>query len=78
LLYSCPAMPIAKLCCFSPALIAKYESFRQESAGNRWNMQGVSSPEVFRIFSDDFPPVSAKKHRKLSGIHWTKFKKAFG
>jgi hypothetical protein len=43
--------------------------FRQESTGNRWNVEAVFPPETFRIFSDDFRPVPAGKHRKSTGIH---------
>jgi len=38
-------------------------------------VEAVFPPEIFRIFSDDFPPVLAKKHRKLTGIHRKKFNK---
>jgi hypothetical protein len=44
--------------------------FRQVSNGNRWNVEAVFSSEIFRIFSDDFRPVPAGKHRKLTGIQW--------
>ncbi len=46
--------------------------FWQESIRNRWNVQAVFPPENFRIFSDDFRPVPAEKHDKLTGIHWKK------
>jgi hypothetical protein len=49
--------------------------FRQESTGNRWNVEAVFPPEIFRIFSDDFLPVPAGKHRKLTGIHRKKSNK---
>ncbi len=32
-------------------------------------VEAVFRPEIFRIFSDDFRPVPAGKHRKLTGIH---------
>jgi hypothetical protein len=35
-------------------------------------VEAVFPPEIFRIFSDDFRPVPARKHRKLTGIHGTK------
>jgi len=34
--------------------------FRQESIGNRWNMEAVFPLENFRIFFDDFRPVPAR------------------
>jgi hypothetical protein len=43
--------------------------FRQESTGNRWNVEVVFPPENFRLFPDDFRPVPAGKHRKLTRIH---------
>jgi len=43
--------------------------FRQESTGNRWNMEAVFPAENFRIFSDDFRPIPAGKLRELTGIH---------
>jgi hypothetical protein len=49
--------------------------FRQESTGNRWNVEAVFPPENCRIFSDDFRPVPAGKYRKLTGIHRKKFNK---
>jgi hypothetical protein len=49
--------------------------FRQESTGNRWNVEAVFPPENFRIFSDDFRTVPAGKHRKLTGIHRKKSNK---
>ena len=49
--------------------------FRQESIGNRWNVEAVFPPENFRIFSDDFRPVPAGKHGKLTGIHRKKSNK---
>jgi hypothetical protein len=36
-------------------------------------MEAVFCPEIFRIFSDNFRPVPAGKHRKLAGIHRKKF-----
>jgi hypothetical protein len=33
--------------------------FRQESTGNRRNVEAVFPPEIFWIFSDDFRPVPA-------------------
>jgi hypothetical protein len=35
-------------------------------------VEAVFRPEIFWIFSDDFRPVPAEKHRKLIGIHRTK------
>ncbi len=49
--------------------------FRQESIGNRWNVEAVFQPENFRIFSDDFRTVPAGKHGKLTGILWKKSEK---
>jgi len=49
--------------------------FRQESIGNHWNVEAVFPPEIFRIFSDDFRPVPAGKHGKLTGIHRKKSNK---
>jgi hypothetical protein len=49
--------------------------FRQESTGNRWNVEAVFPSENFRIFSDDFRPVPAEKRRKLTGIHGKKSNK---
>ena len=46
--------------------------FRQESTGSHRNVEAVFQPENFRIFSDDFRPVPAGKHRELIGIHWKK------
>ncbi len=39
--------------------------FRQDNTGNRWTWKQHSS----RIFSDDFLPISVRKHKKLAGIH---------
>jgi hypothetical protein len=47
--------------------------FRQESTGNRWNVEAVFPPENFQIFFDDFRPVLAEKHRELTGIHRKKY-----
>ncbi len=49
--------------------------FRQESNENRWNVEAIFSPEICRIFSDDFRPVPVGKHRNLTGIHRKKSKK---
>jgi len=49
--------------------------FRQESIGNRWNVEAVFPPENFRIFSDGFRPVPDGKHGKLTGIHRKKSNK---
>ena len=49
--------------------------FRQESTGSHRNVEAVFQPENFRIFSDDFRPVPAGKHRELIGIHWKKSNK---
>jgi len=38
-------------------------------------VEGVFTPEIFRIFSDNFQPVPAGKHGKLTGIHWKKSNK---
>jgi hypothetical protein len=38
-------------------------------------VEAVFSPENFRIFSDDFRPFPAGKHRKLTGIHRKKSNK---
>jgi len=38
-------------------------------------VEAVFPPENFRIFSDDFRPVPAGKHGKLTGIHWKKSEK---
>jgi hypothetical protein len=35
-------------------------------------VEAVFRPKIFWIFSDDFRPVLAGKHRKLIGIHRTK------
>jgi hypothetical protein len=35
--------------------------FRQESIGNRWNVEAVFPPENFRIISDRFLPESTGK-----------------
>ncbi len=35
-------------------------------------MEAVFRSEIFRIFSGDFRPVLAGKHRKLTGIDWKK------
>jgi hypothetical protein len=51
------------------------DRFRQESTGNRWNVEAVFPTEIFRIFSDDFRPVPAGKHRKFTGIHRKKSNK---
>jgi hypothetical protein len=32
------------------------DQFRPENNGNRWNMEAVFLPEIFRTFSDDFRP----------------------
>jgi hypothetical protein len=52
--------------------------FRQESTENRRNVEAVFPPENFRIFSDDFRPVSVGKHRKLTGIHRKKIQQISG
>jgi len=49
--------------------------FRQESIENRWNVEAVFPPEIFRIFSDDFRSVTAGRHRKLTEIHREKSNK---
>ncbi len=49
--------------------------FRQESTENRWNVEAVFPPEIFRIFSDNFRPVPVGKHRKLTRIHRKKSNK---
>jgi hypothetical protein len=62
----------------SPIIIPRSKitgRFRQESTGNRWNVEAVFPPENFRIFSDDFRPVAAGKHRKSTGIHRKKSNK---
>jgi hypothetical protein len=38
-------------------------------------VEAVFLPKIFRNFSDDFRPVPAEKHRKLTGIHRKKFNK---
>jgi hypothetical protein len=38
-------------------------------------VEAVFPPEIFRIFSDNFRPVPARKHRKFTGIHWKKSNK---
>jgi hypothetical protein len=38
-------------------------------------VEAVFPPEIFRIFFDDFRPVPAGKHRKLTGIHRKKSNK---
>jgi hypothetical protein len=38
-------------------------------------VEAVFPPENFRIFSDDFRPVPAGKHRKSTGIHRKKSNK---
>jgi hypothetical protein len=38
-------------------------------------VEAVFPPEIFRIFSDDFRPVPAGKHRKSTGIHRKKSNK---
>jgi len=43
--------------------------FRQESPGNRWNVEAVFPSEIFRIFFRWFPTVPAEKHRKVTRIH---------
>ncbi len=52
--------------------------YRQESIGNRWNVEAVFPQENFWIFSDDFRPVPAGKHGKLTGIHWKKIRQISG
>ncbi len=39
--------------------------FRQEDTGNRRNMEAVFPPKIFRIFSDDFRPISRRKAQKI-------------
>jgi hypothetical protein len=48
--------------------------FRQESTGNRWNMEAVFPPENFQIFSDDFRPIPAGNLRQLTGIRRKKIR----
>jgi len=43
--------------------------FRQETIGNRWNVEAVFPSENFRIFSDHFRAVPAGKRGKLTRIH---------
>jgi hypothetical protein len=38
-------------------------------------VEAVFPPEIFRIFSDNFRPVPAGKHGKLTGIHRKKSNK---
>ncbi len=54
---------------------AQVENYGLVPVGNRWNMEAVFPPKNFRIFSDDFRPVLAGKHMKLTGIHRKKSKK---
>jgi len=49
--------------------------FWQESTRNRWNVEAVFPPEIFRILSDDLRPFPAEKHRKLTEIHRKKSNK---
>ena len=51
------------------------DRFRQESVGNRRNVEAVFPPEMFWIFSDDFRPFPIGKQRKLTGIHRKKSEK---
>ncbi len=48
--------------------------FRQESIGNRWNVEAVFPPENFRIFSDDFRLIPTGKLGELTGIHRKKIR----
>jgi hypothetical protein len=38
-------------------------------------VEAVLPPEIFPIFSNDLRPISAEKHRKLTGIHRKKSNK---
>jgi hypothetical protein len=59
-------------------LFSKAPEFsRSNTPARKWPVPGTSGdfveaefqPEIFRIFSNDFWPFSAGKHRKLAGIH---------
>ncbi len=39
--------------------------FRHEDTGNHQNMEAVFPPEIFRIFSNDFRPISRRKAHKI-------------
>ncbi len=39
----------------------------QESTGNRWNMEVVFRPEIFRTFSGEFLPTSCALRKELGG-----------
>ncbi len=58
--------------------VKNYGPFRQESARNRRNVEAVSPPGNFRIFSDDFRPFPVESHRKLTGIQRKKIHQISG
>jgi hypothetical protein len=51
------------------------QSFLQESTGNRWNMEAVFRPEIFRIFPGRFLSTSCAFRQEPVGNHWKKSEK---